>query len=142
MNYINYINLLPNDIHNYIYTFLLYTESTSLQQTSILYFKNKIRMEKYCQHIQPHGIVELYDMKTKTKIWKFNYYEGKLHKLQKQWYDNKQLSSERNYFYGKLHGTTKNWDIYGILWHECNHNYYNNYIHDYYITPDVKCNIG
>ncbi len=53
-----------NDLHSTVFSFLLYIESISLQVTSSTSLKKKEQMNKYCQHIQPHGKLEEYDRKT------------------------------------------------------------------------------
>ncbi len=117
------------DLFPTVFSFLLYTESISLQKCSSFSLKQKEKMEKYCQHIQPHGKIELYDKKTKLILSEKNYKEGKLNGKQKHWYGDipflsqvgGQLNYEKNYKNGKEEGIQKWWYIDGQLMYEYNY---------------------
>ncbi len=91
-----------NDLHSTVFSFLLYTESISLQMASSTSLKKKDQMEKHCQHIQPHGKVETYYINTRKKQYEWNYEEGKKKGTQREWYENGKLSSVSNYYIGKI----------------------------------------
>ncbi len=98
---------LPKVIHNLIFTFLLYGETTKLQQMCHFFLKKKNEMEKYSQHKQPHGKIETYYKKEKIIKSEENYKEGEKEGIQKIWYKNKQLIYEENYKKGKKDGKQK-----------------------------------
>ncbi len=112
---------LCKDLYPTVFSFLLYTESISLQKCSSFSLKQKEKMDKYCQHIYPHGNTEEYDRKTKLQLYKYNYKEGKLNGIQKDWYENGQLRCEFNYKEGKEEGIQKEWYENGQLWYEDNY---------------------
>ncbi len=120
---------LCNDLYSLVFSFLLYTESISLQQCSKYSLQQKEKMEKYCQHIHPHGKVETYDRKTKLILKENNYKEGKLYGIQKRWYENTsflphiggQLFHEENWKEGEYNGIQKYWYSSGQLMHEKNY---------------------
>ncbi len=107
---------LPSDITFYMYSFLSYKESTFLQKSSKILKLHQIQMNKYCQHIHPHGKIKLYN---KTKIiQEENYKEGKKEGIQKYWYknvSNKQLHIKENYKKGVRNGILKMWYDNGQL---------------------------
>ncbi len=116
---------LCDDLHITIYSFLLYNDCENLQLTSHYFFNNKKDMNKYCQHIHPHGIIKVYNKE--IKIYESDYKEGKCIK-EIVWYENGQLEKEMNYykgnnsFYnGKLNGIKKEWYPNGQLWYEENY---------------------
>ncbi len=109
------------DVTFYIYTFLSYKETTILQNSSKQLMSHQIPMNKYSQHEQPHGKIELYNRKTKLIIYEKNYKEGKQEGMQKCWYNNGQLFYEENYKNGKQEGIQKYWYKNGQLWYEKNY---------------------
>lgn len=100
---------------------------------------NKLNYKKYNTPLQPHCIIESYNIKTKTiasqenykndkldglqkflhlngNLWeKINYVNGKLHGLYEHWYENGQLFTLYNYKNGKLDGLYKEWRENGQL---------------------------
>ncbi len=95
--------------------------------------KKKEQMNKYCQHIQPHGKIETYYKKTKLIMYEKNYKEGKKDGIQKEWYwynnwnkinnllinpNIEQLLYERNYKKGKQEGIQRVWREDGTLSYE------------------------
>ncbi len=105
----NFFIPICNDLQPLVFSFLLYTESISLQLTSSFSSKKKELMDKYCQHIQPHGKIEEYDKKTKLQIYEYNYKEGKREGIQKKWYYNGQLMYKHYFKNGKPEGIQKFW---------------------------------
>ncbi len=132
-------HLICNDLHPLMYSFLLYTESIYLQLCSKSSYKRKEMMDKYCQHIQPHGKIELYDKKTKFQIHERNYKEGKLDGIERFWYNNGILYHECNYKEGKLEGTQKCWYDNGFLMYI--HNYkkekYEGIQQEFYVNGEI-----
>ncbi len=116
-----YSNILSLDVTFHIYSFLFYNDSIFLQKSSKYLKSHQNKMDKYCQHAQPHGIIETYYIFTKKKKDKKNYKEGKLEGIQKFWYDNGQLYYENNYKNGKLNGIQKFWYDNGQLYYEENY---------------------
>ncbi len=128
-----------------------------LQNTLLSYFSNEYPLklinkkfstfnyEKYNTHIQPHGIIEIYNINTKTLDERENYkngkldglYEsfhennklairsnyknGKLDGLYEEWWDNGQLATKSNYKNGELNGLWERWWDNGILWENKNY---------------------
>ncbi len=118
------------DLYSTVFSFLLYTESINLQKCSKYSLKQKEKMNKYCQHIQPYGKIETYDKITKLIIKEANYKEGKKDGIYKGWYlyssvynINGQLCYENNYKKDKPEGIQRGWYENGSLMYE--HNYYN-----------------
>ncbi len=56
-----------NDLYPLVFSYLYYTEAISLQKCCKDLLKKEQQMEKYCQHIQPHGKMETYNKTTKEK---------------------------------------------------------------------------
>ncbi len=112
--------LLCKDLYPTVFSFLLYTESISLQKCSKYSLQQKEKMDKYCQHIQPHGILETYDRETKLIITKDNYKEGTKEGIQKLWRDKGVYYYELTFKKGIQEGIQKGW-IDEQLWYE--HNY-------------------
>jgi antitoxin component YwqK of YwqJK toxin-antitoxin module len=84
----------------------------------------RLDYEKYLTHIQLHGILETYYLKTKTIMEREIYKNGKLNGIYKSWYethsdtivgDNSQLYERCNYKNGKLDGLYENWFQNGQL---------------------------
>ncbi len=65
---INIFIPICTDLYPTVFSFLLYTEYIPLQQCSKYSLQQKEKMEKYCQHIQPHGKVVTYYIFTKKKM--------------------------------------------------------------------------
>ncbi len=104
-----------------VYSFLSYFDSVSLLSSNLYLKSHKDELEKYCQHIQPHGKIEKYDRITKIKILEENYIEGKLEGIQKYWYKNGQLEYEKHYKNGKQEGIQQRWQENGQLSLEYNY---------------------
>ncbi len=115
MNSSNLFIPLCNDLYPTVFSFLLYTESISLQKCSLFSLKQKEKMEKYCQHIHPHGKIESYHIKTKTIQKEENYKEGKKEGIHKEWYFNGKIAYEGNWKEGKIDGIKKDWYQNGQL---------------------------
>ncbi len=103
---------LYNDIQSVIFSFLLYKEFIPLQLTSTALLEKKDQMEKYCQHIHPHGNFDLYNQKTKLQISQKKYIEGKL-MGEKFWDKNEVLKYENIYINEDIE--KKGWYINGQL---------------------------
>ncbi len=137
---------LCKDLYPTVFSFLLYTESITLQKCSKSSLKEKEKMDKYCQHIHPHGTIETYYTKTKNIQKREKYKEGKLEGIQREWYENGQLLyktcykylpggekykensgiySNYNMYYNMYNGTynIKKWFKNGQLAYENNYNY-------------------
>lgn len=115
------MNCLPQDIIiNYIFSHL-YPEDLERCEKVNNRFKqiinnNKTYILQNCQHIQPHGVVEIYYNNNKHQLkYKKNYKDGKEHGECKEWYENGQLYVQEYYINGKRHGEYKTWFSNGKL---------------------------
>ncbi len=122
-------DFLCKDLYPTVFSFLLYTESISLQQCSKYSLKQKEQMEKYCQHTQPHGKIEMYHRETKLIIKEENYYEGKKDGIQICRHKDGQLFIKESYTNGKQNGMQEGWNSDGTFCYK--QNYHNGKIKGY-----------
>jgi len=76
---------------------------------------SKLNYEKYNIDIQPHGIVETYNSKTKLIEERKTYKNGKLHGLYEYYYENGQLLEKCYYVNEKQEGLYEKWYNNGEL---------------------------
>ncbi len=131
-----------NDLYPLVFSYLYYTEAILLKKCCNILSKKEQQMEKYCQHIQPHGKIEIkgiypeiYTHKegnyregkeegehkywNKDKLYmKVNYKNGKKHGIYEYWFNNNQLSTKYNYKNGKQDGIQYLWHYDGDLSNE------------------------
>ncbi len=120
MSSLNFISLCK-DLYPTVFSFLLYTESISLQKCSKYSLKQNEKMDKYCQHIFPHRKIETYNKETKLIIKEENYKEGKKDGIQREWYYTGKLYCEYNYKKGEKNGIQQCWYENGQLWYKYNY---------------------
>jgi antitoxin component YwqK of YwqJK toxin-antitoxin module len=90
-----------------------FCEAEPLKLISKLFYR--LDYEKYNTHLQPHGILEIYYIKTKTIECKIRYKNGKLDGLHERWYGDGKMRSKETYKNGKLNGSYEAWYSNGIL---------------------------
>ena len=97
----------------------MYFENTQVLENTLLpYFYDeyplislnkafsKLNYEKYNTHLQPHGLWESYDFKTKLIV---KYKNGKLNGLSEEWFTNGKLYKNCWYKNSKLNGLYEIW---------------------------------
>ncbi len=97
--YFNNVDLLQNTLLSYFYE--------EYQLISLNKKFSELNYEKYNTHIQPHGILESYNLNTKLLYDKANYKNSMKNGLYEMWYSNGNLAVRYNYKNGKLHGLSE-----------------------------------
>jgi len=103
------------EIYNYykIHYYHIFCDEESLKPINKLFLK--LNYEKYNTHIQPHGLIETYYLKTKKVESRKTYKNGKLNGSHETWWPGGQLWEKTNYKSDKKSGLTEVWYPNGKL---------------------------